>query len=214
MEQYKYVKLGEYKDWCEIYKGETLIHNGSFLGIVNKTENETLLNVNYGIKECSHSVLKSINNFKIAVPKESDLIQSEYKYEPIIFDSNEFKEFVDNIYFDKELLENLPKVSRRDIINMWLLSYPNRKDYLNIAEMKKEIMNRILFFSDENYDLSHLNSIISASKFSVNKIPNSYEAIMIYMDSDEGVYEWVSLIKIETSVYLRLDEHYYVKYHE
>lgn len=211
MEKYRYVISGEYKDWCEIYKDRTLIHNGSLLGLVSRVGKESFFNVNYGTKKSFPSVLKIINNFTVAVPRELDLVQSDYMYQPIIFDNKEFKEFVDNIYFDTELLEYLPKVSKEDIINMWMLSYPNRKNYSAIDEMKKDIINNILFFSDETYNLSLLNSVIEAPEFSINYIPSSYESIIIYMDSDEGIYEWNGLIKIENTIYLRLDEKYYVK---
>lgn len=211
MEQYRYAITGEYKDWCEIYKDETIIHDGSLLGLVSKIGNETFLNVNYGTKKRFHSVLKSSNNFKVAVPKEPDFLQSEYAYQFLIFDNEEFKEFIDNIYFDKKPLENSVEISKEDIINTWMLSYPNRKNYSSVSEMKTDIINNILFFSEDAYDVSQLNSIIDTSEFSINKIPVSYENIIIYVDSDEGVYEWSSLIKIDNIIYLKLGDNYFVK---
>lgn len=110
------------------------------MGIVKKVNNEILLKVNYGTKQYFYSVLKSFNDLVVAVPQDSDVVQSEYKYQPILFDPQEFQTFVDNIYFDEKLLENLSKVSKEDIINMWLLSNPKRKNYSNISEMRKDIL--------------------------------------------------------------------------
>lgn len=211
MEQYRYNITGEYKDWCEIYKGESIIHEGSLLGLVSKLGNETFLNINYGTKKIFQSILKSNNNLTVAVPKEPDFFQSDYTYQCLIFDNEEFKEFIDNIYFDRELLEKSQKISKEDIVNAWMLTYPNRKNYLSINEMKTDIINHILFFSEDACNVDQLNSIIDNSELSINQIPVSYENIIIYVDSDEGVYEWNGLIKIDNVIYLKLDENYYVK---
>ncbi|MGX7194290.1 hypothetical protein [Enterococcus moraviensis] len=181
------------------------------MGIVKKVNNEILLKVNYGTKQYFYSVLKRFNDLVVAVPQDSDVVQSEYKYQPILFAPQEFQTFVDYIYFDEKLLENLSKVSKEDVINMWLLSNPKRKNYSNISEMRKDALDNILFFSDDNYDMTHLKEIINASKFSINPISSEHESIIIYMDSEEGVYEWNCLIKIDNKIYLKIDNKYYIK---
>lgn len=56
----KFKILGEYKDWCEIYKDGTLIHNGSSLGIVSQVESELCLRLNYGTNKHFYSILKNV----------------------------------------------------------------------------------------------------------------------------------------------------------
>ncbi|HEM1580603.1 TPA: hypothetical protein U0Y60_002628, partial [Listeria monocytogenes] len=53
----RYKILGEYKDWCEIYKDGTVIHNGSSLGIVSQVESELCLRLNYGTNKHFYSIL-------------------------------------------------------------------------------------------------------------------------------------------------------------
>ncbi|MCB8534692.1 hypothetical protein KMA60_12805 [Enterococcus faecalis] len=167
--------------------------------------------MNYGTEQDFYSIIKCINDLKVAVPRESDLLQKEYKYQPIIFDSIEFKEFVDNNYFDEELLEYLPEVKKKDLVNMWLLSSPHHKNYKDLNEMKKDMLDNILFFSDDNYTVSQLSNMINTSEFSINPIPDNYELVVIYVDSDEErIYEWNGLIKLDNRIYLRLDGRYYL----
>ncbi|EAD3492784.1 hypothetical protein ARO55_13750, partial [Listeria monocytogenes] len=98
---YRYKILGEYKDWCEIYKDGTLIHNGSSLGIVSQVESEQYLRLNYGSNKYFYSILKKCGDFIVAVPKKVEFLKAEYKYEPIIFNKQKFDEFIDCIYVDK-----------------------------------------------------------------------------------------------------------------
>ncbi|WP_228470702.1 hypothetical protein [Listeria welshimeri] len=211
MEQYKYTISGEYNDWCEFRKGNVFIHNGSLLGMVKKVDDEILLRVNYGTEQYFYSIIKCIDDLKVTVPREPDLLQKEYKYQPIVFNTVEFKRFVDNIYFDETLLEHLPEVSKKDLVNMWLLSSPNHKNYKDMNEMKKDMLGNILFFSDDNYYVSQLSNMINASEFSINIIPDNYELVVIYVDSDEeGIYEWNGLIKLNNRIYLKLDDRYYL----
>lgn len=77
----KFKILGEYKDWCEIYKDGTLIHNGSSLGIVSQVESELCLRLNYGSNKHFYSVLKKRGDFIVAVPKKVEFLKAEYKYE-------------------------------------------------------------------------------------------------------------------------------------
>ncbi|EAF1976425.1 hypothetical protein OPD67_002983, partial [Listeria monocytogenes] len=103
----KFKILGEYKDWCEIYKDGTLIHNGSSLGIVSQVESELCLRLNYGSNKHFYSVLKKRGDFIVAVPKKVEFLKAEYKYEPIIFNKQEFDEFIDCIYVDKNLISSV-----------------------------------------------------------------------------------------------------------
>ncbi|RKA21461.1 hypothetical protein DYZ85_02471 [Listeria monocytogenes] len=61
----RYKILGEYKDWCEIYKDGTVIHNGSSLGIVGQVESELCLRLNYGTNKHFYSILKKCGSYQI-----------------------------------------------------------------------------------------------------------------------------------------------------
>ncbi|NVR18500.1 hypothetical protein HXA80_13000, partial [Listeria monocytogenes] len=150
----KYKILGEYKDWCEIYKDGTLIHNGSSLGIVSQVESEICLRLNYGTNKHFYWILKKCGDFILAVPKKVEFLKAEYKYEPIIFNKQEFDEFIDCIYVDEKLISSIPQLNKEDILNMWFVSNPLHKTYSNEMEMQENIINNILFFSDDEYDIS------------------------------------------------------------
>ncbi|MDN3076636.1 hypothetical protein P0E51_11135 [Enterococcus faecalis] len=211
MEQYKYNVSGEYNDWFEFRKGNILIHNGTLLGIVTKVEDEILLRVNYGTEQYFYSIIKCIDDLKVIVPREPDLLQKEYKYQPIIFDRTEFTEFIENIYFNEKLLEYLPEVNKKDLVNIWMLSNPIHKNYKDVDEMKKDILDNILFFSEDNYVLSQLKDTINTPEFMISQIPENHELVIIYIDNDgKEIYEWNSLIKIDNRIYLKIDDSYYL----
>lgn len=211
MEQYKYNVSGEYNDWFEFRKGNILIHNGTLLGIVTKVEDEILLRVNYGTEQYFYSIIKCIDDLKVIVPREPDLLQKEYKYQPIIFDRTEFTEFIENIYFNEKLLEYLPEVNKKDLVNIWMLSNPILKNYKDVDEMKKDILDNILFFSEDNYVLSQLKDTINTPEFMISQIPENHELVIIYIDNDgKEIYEWNSLIKIDNRIYLKIDDSYYL----
>ncbi|EAA0390308.1 hypothetical protein B1N21_12110, partial [Listeria monocytogenes] len=157
----RYKILGEYKDWCEIYKDGTLIHNGSSLGIVSQVESELCLSLNYGSNKHFYSILKKCGDFIVAVPKKVEFLKAEYKYEPIIFNKQEFDEFIDCIYVDKNLISSVPQISKEDLLNIWFVSNPQHKTYINEMEMQENIVNNILFFSDDEYDISCLKNTIN-----------------------------------------------------
>ncbi len=131
----RYKILGEYKDWCEIYKDGTLIHNGSSLGIVSQVESELCLRLNYRTNKHFYSILKKFGDFILAVPKKVGFLKAEYKYEPIIFNKQEFDEFIDCIYVEEKLISSIPQLNKEDILNMWFLSNPLHKTYSNEMEM-------------------------------------------------------------------------------
>ncbi|HCE5109379.1 TPA: A-kinase anchor protein 11, partial [Listeria monocytogenes] len=43
---------------------------------------------------------------------------------------------------------------------MWFVSNPQHKTYINEMEMQENISNNILFFSDDEYDISCLKNVI------------------------------------------------------
>lgn len=87
-------------------------------------------------------------------------LKAEYKYEPIIFNKQEFDEFIDCIYVDEKLISSIPQLNKEDILNMWFLSNPLHKTYSNEMEMQENIINNILFFSDDEYDISCLKRLL------------------------------------------------------
>ncbi|EAC4201029.1 hypothetical protein ACTNHA_001315 [Listeria monocytogenes] len=206
----KFKILGEYKDWCEIYKDGTLIHNGSSLGIVSQVESELCLRLNYRTNKHFYSILKKFGDFILAVPKKVGFLKAEYKYEPIIFNKQEFDEFIDCIYVEEKLISSIPQLNKEDILNMWFLSNPLHKTYSNEMEMQENIINNILFFSDDEYDISCLKKVINKPDLSVHPIDSNYEVITIYMDGDAGMYDWDGIIIINNNAYLKVDKHYYM----
>lgn len=211
MRQFKYIISGEYKDWCEIYKGDLLIHDGSILGIIKEIENGICFRTNYGTQNYFYSVLKRFNSLIVTVPKKPDFLKKDYLYQPLYLEEQEFNSFMDVTYSDSRPLNNLSKITKNDLVNIWLLSNPTRKNFSDEHEMRRETLLNILFFSDNDYELSLLNEQINDYGFSINEIPNNSESIIIYMDGDEGIYEWNGLIKIDEKVYLKLDDDYYMK---
>ncbi|EHC6301072.1 A-kinase anchor protein 11 [Listeria monocytogenes] len=93
---------------------------------------------------------------------------------------------------------------------MWFLSNPLHKTYSNEMEMQENIINNILFFSDDEYDISCLKKVINKPDLSVHPIDSNYEVITIYMDGDAGMYDWDGIIIINNNAYLKIDKHYYM----
>ncbi|EAF3151002.1 hypothetical protein CSI31_15275, partial [Listeria monocytogenes] len=81
--------------------------------------------------------MKKCGDFILAVPKKVEFLKTEYKYEPIIFNKQEFDEFIDCIYVDKNLISNVPQISKEDLLNMWFVSNPQHKTYINEMEMQE-----------------------------------------------------------------------------
>ncbi|MCA5013051.1 MULTISPECIES: hypothetical protein [unclassified Enterococcus] len=210
MTQFRINILGEYNDWCEIYKDNILIHNGSLIGILSKVENKIFLRINYGTPDYFYSEIKYLGNNIISVPRQPNLLNSQYRYQPLIFNTQEFEAFIDTVYFDKELLKELSEVSKEDLINMWLLSNPNRGNYSDILELEQSTLKNILFFSDDCFDVSNLKKVIDSSSTVISQICGNLEPVIIYMDSDKGMYEWSGLVKIEDKILLRLDDYYFI----
>lgn len=77
-------------------------------------------------------------------------------------------------------------------------------------EMQENISNNILFFSDDEYDISCLKNVINKPDLSVHPIDSNYEVITIYMDGDAGMYEWKGIVIIDNNAYLKIDKHYYI----
>lgn len=114
------------------------------------------------------------------------------------------------IYVDEKLISSIPQINKEDILNMWFLSNPLHKTYNNEMEMQENIINNILFFSDDEYDISCLKNVINKPDLSVHPIDSNYEVITIYMDGDAEMYEWKGIVIIDNNAYLKIDTHYYI----
>ncbi|BDR59329.1 hypothetical protein [Xylocopilactobacillus apicola] len=209
MTKYHYSVSGEYKDWIKIYKNNTLVHNGSLLGLILNKNGKIVLRLNYGTNQYFETELKYSKDFIVVVPLVPEMLKDTYKYVPIIFSDDEFKTFLEVIYADVELFKNLPDLSKQDLLNMWLLSSSIQKNYLNLIEMENDILNRILFLSNDKYDVGDIKYIIKELKGSIYKIPENSEDVVSYIDSADGICEWNGLIKIGEKIHLKIDEDHY-----
>ncbi|EJE4647789.1 hypothetical protein MKC07_003203, partial [Listeria monocytogenes] len=61
--------------------------------------------------------MKKCGDFILAVPKKVEFLKTEYKYEPIIFNKQEFDEFIDYIYVDEKLISSIPQINKEDLLN-------------------------------------------------------------------------------------------------
>ncbi|EAF4518558.1 A-kinase anchor protein 11 [Listeria monocytogenes serotype 4b] len=93
---------------------------------------------------------------------------------------------------------------------MWFVSNPQHKTYINEMEMQENIVNNILFFSDDEYDIFCLKNTINKPDLSVHPIDSNYEVITIYMERDAGMYEWDGIVILDNNAYLKIDKHYYI----
>lgn len=211
MSKYTYIVSGEYGDWLEMYKSNILIHSGNIS--VFRNAKSLLLDLNYGTRYTSTSVIKTSNEFIVNVPIIPQMLSDKYLYQTLIFERQEFMDFVLHTYYSLEKpLKELENVTKADIVNIWLLSYPNHMNFSNRCDMMNTILQSVLYVADDNYDITDIEYILSQPNLSVRKIDGVHNEITIYIETDLQVVEWDCLISISDKLYFRLDYNYYVAY--
>ena len=208
MNIYTYNVTGDYKDWCEVKKNDLLIYSGSLFRIID--DNKIELFLNYGSGDYYPYKIRMKENLFLAIPKEPDFLNADYKYTPIIFTDEEFKELLDISYIDKEFYKRIPSATNQDIITMWLCSYHREDSYTNLTEMKKTILNNIIAFSNGEEIFDKVTEIINKPNLSIINNTESFELITAYIEIENKISEWECLIRLHNEYFIKLDEYYIV----
>lgn len=212
MNNFRYIIYGDYGDWWKIYIGDTLLHYGN-ITVLHKEGNNLLMDLNYGTKSNFSTMILRGDNIILSVPIQPGMLEEGYIYQPLIFTLDEFKTLISHSYYDDgSLFHSLKEVSKDDLLNMWLLTAPNHQNYTDRHEMLTDIINSILFISDDIFDVTVIHDIIHSTEFTVKSTPKLYKSITIYIDGVDGVLEWNSLLSINGELYFRINENYYIEH--
>jgi hypothetical protein len=209
MNKYVYNVTGDYKDWLEMKKGDTVFHNGSLIGLISYANNRLELKLNYGTDSNYLLEIKKLGNIIITVPIEEHLLNAEYMYIPLVFEKDEYEAFIEIAYIDRELLKNIRQANKQDIHNMLL---GNFKYKFNISEYLKfdDVINNIIAFSGNDIELSEgINHMSSNDSVYLQRIGgNESQDVVVFIDLSGKLYEWNLIIKIDNKFYFKIVEDY------
>lgn len=209
MSKYFYEITGDYKDNLKMKKEDVVIHDGNLIGLISYTNSRLELNLNYGKGTCYPCEIKKLDNLIIALPIEEYLYKSDYKYIPLIFEPNEYKELIEISYIDRELLDNIKQVSKQDIYNVLLIRF---KLEFGIAEVQsfQDVIDNIIGCSEENDKVTTcIQNPLSNQIFNIKRVDkNNLINITLYIDFADMLYEWSPIIKVDEKYYFDLIDKY------
>jgi hypothetical protein len=212
MDRYTYEVTGEYGDWCEIKRGEDVLHDGSLMGLMTPgtCESNLELNLNYGTETISVLEIKKVDGLYIAIPKEPDFLSENYTYKSIIFTQKEFEELLSISYIDEKYQKNIPAVADGDIMRLWLCTFENRESYIDFPEMKSSIIDNIIAFSIDNVEnvKGVILKIFEKGRFLEISDIKDIEMLTVYVDKQNEISEWNALVKVGNKFFLRVDDWY------
>lgn len=209
MNKYIYKVTGDYKDWLEMKKNDTIFHNGSLIGFISYVNDRLELKLNYGTDLYYHSELKKVDDIIITVPMKEYLLKDDYMYIPLVFDEEEYEELVEISYVDRELLKNIQQVNKQDLCNILLNNFKYRFDIEGYLEVN-DIINSIITFSEDEVELAErINNMISNENINLQRIgEEDSKNITIFIDFLGNLYEWNSIVKIGDKFYLKIVDDY------
>ncbi|WP_300380878.1 hypothetical protein [Clostridium sp.] len=209
MDKYIYKVTGDYKDWLEMKKSDTIFHNGSLIGLISYANDRLELKLNYGTDLYYHSELKKADDIIITVPMKEYLLKDDYMYIPLVFDEEEYEELVEISYVDRELLKNIQQVNKQDLCNILLNNFKCRFGITGYLEFN-DIINSIIAFSEDEAELAEcINNIISNESINLQRIgEEGSKNITIFIDFLGNLYEWNSVVKIGDKFYLKIVDDY------
>lgn len=209
MNKYIYKVTGDYKDWLEMKKNDTIFHNGSLIGLISYVNDRLELKLNYGTDLYYYSELKKVDDIIITVPMKEYLLKDDYMYIPLVFDEEEYEELVEISYVDRELLKNIQQVNKQDLCNILLNNFKYRFDIEGYLEVN-DIINSIITFSEDEVELAErINNMISNENINLQRIgEEDSKNITIFIDFLGNLYEWNSIVKIGDKFYLKIVDDY------
>jgi len=215
MKKYTYKVTGEYyKTWLEMKKENTMVHNGSLIGLISYNRDRLELNLNYGTYNYYSSEIKKASDMVITTPLEADNLNENYLYTPLILTGVEYDELIEISYIDRDLLKNIKEVTMNDIKN--ILSN-NFKTEFNVTTPNlefKEITDNVIAFSKHDEKVKNAFNLMNCDEgeaLLLQMKDGTGEKVTMYIDMDDNLYEWTPIIYSENKVYLRLVDDYAVQ---
>ncbi|MDD2959673.1 MAG: hypothetical protein PHR92_14350 [Lachnospiraceae bacterium] len=209
MDKYIYSVTGDYKDWLEMKRGDAVFHDGSLIGLISCINGKLELKLNYGTDSYYSSVIKKTDDVIITVPTESGLLESDYKYKPLVFDNDEYEELVEISYIDRELLKKVQQVNQQDIYNILLSDFKHKfniSEYLDFSD----IISNIITFSEEEDELAVcISNITSNNNINLQRlVEKDSKSITVYVDISGNLCEWEAVLKIDDKFYFKIVDDY------
>lgn len=182
-----------YYDFLEIKKEEKVIYSGEYIALLSTDDKNFRLNLNYGIREKSSSIiLKKFCDGFYSVPDSNCMYLYDYKYE--ILEMNRY--LLGIILFNIEELDNIEEINVVDIINNWILGSNYKGYYLNIKDYIFYLIKEIYFIDNEelNKDIKNtMSNIINIKKKNIINIKYlDLETINFYLNNGQV---WEALLK-------------------
>lgn len=208
MNKYQYKVTGDYRDWLEMKKGNTVIHNGSLIGLIAFGNNKLEIRLNYGLDRYYLYELKFLEDFIITVPVK-DFYDNNYIYVPLVFNNDEYKELIEICYIDKNLLKNVKKVNKGDIFIILLNLFKTVfgiKEYLDFSD----ITNNIICFSQNDEEIKRcLNNFYKRQEVNM-RLDKNGKTITTFVEINECLYEWNAVVKIDDNYYFKFVDDYLI----
>ena len=190
MNKYQYKVTGDYRDWLEMKKGNTVIHNGSLIGLIAFGNNKLEIRLNYGLDRYY-------------------LYDNNYIYVPLVFNNDEYKELIEICYIDKNLLKNVKKVNKGDIFIILLNLFKTVfgiKEYLDFSD----ITNNIICFSQNDEEIKRcLNNFYKRQEVNM-RLDKNGKTITTFVEINGCLYEWNAVVKIDDNYYFKFVDDYLI----
>jgi hypothetical protein len=211
MKKYTYKVTGEYKDWLEMKKENTVFHDGSLIGLISYVHDRLELRLNYGTDKYYDSEIKKAGDVIITVPLE-ECLNNQYMYIPLVLTSEEYEEIIEISYIDKELLKNIREATINDIKNIILCNFKSKfKIDMNIMNFD-DLLDNVIAFSEYDEEVKGAleqndehGTIISVLQ--ERELTN----IAMYVDIENTVYEWDEILYDGNEFYIRITDNYVVQ---
>lgn len=208
MNKYQYKVTGDYRDWLEMKKGNTVIHNGSLIGLIAFGNNKLEIRLNYGLDRYYLYELKFLEDFIITVPVK-DFYDNNYIYVPLVFNNDEYKELIEICYIDKNLLKNVKKVNKGDVFIILLNLFKTVfgiKEYLDFSD----ITNNIICFSQNDEEIKRcLNNFYKRQEVNM-RLDKNGKTITTFVEINGCLYEWNAVVKIDDNYYFKFVDDYLI----
>lgn len=211
MSKYWYEITGDYKDNLKIKKRDIVIHDGNLIGLLSYTNDNLELKLNYGTVIYHPCELKRIDNIIMTVPIKEYLYKSDYLYIPLVFETEEYEQFIDISYIDRELLDNIHQVNKQDIYNLLMMRFKSECCILESLSFKDIVDNIVACSEETDKVIAHIHSSLNNEIVNIRTLDkNDLKNITLYVDFSDKLYEWSPISKVDENYYFHLIDKYVI----
>lgn len=146
------------------------------------------------------------------MPIKEYLYKPDYLYVPLVFETEEYEQFIEISYIDKKFLNNIHQVDKQDVYNLLMMRF--KSEFCIIEPLSfKDIVDNIVACSEEDDKVTEcIHSSLNNETVNIRRLDETnIKIITLYIDFTDKLYEWNTIVRLDESYYFSIVDKYVIE---